>query len=189
VSQGDEFGGLAFTGAAVGAWDAPAEGLAESYPRRLATAESPNLTSGTLTVTACGLPNNTEVSAITMFTGHVGGSGPSHGWYCLMDRNAVILAISADQLTAAWPAQTAITLPMIKPVTTTAGLFYMGVSVTATLAPNFASTAAQITSGIAALAPLLSGVSSAGLTGPPAAGTQMAAITAPTAYPLYGIIS
>jgi len=190
VSVGDEFGGLAFTGAAAGGWDAPAEAMAQTFERRMATAESPNLTSGVLTCTAIGLPPGTPVSAITLFSGHSAASGPSHGWFCLMNSACVILAASADQGSTAWPALTPVTLPMIEPVTIThGGLFYLAVSVTATLPPNFASTSMQITSPIAALLPLLTGVSSSGLTGPPAAGTQMAAITAPTGYPLYGICS
>jgi hypothetical protein len=190
VTQGDEYGGLAYGGTVIGAWDAPGLALAESFPRRMATAESPNLNSGTLTCTAIGLPPGTPVSAITLFSGHSAASGPSHGWFCLMNSACVILAASADQGSAAWPALTGITLPMTSTVVTRfGGIYYVAASITATLPPNFASTPMQITAGIAALVPLLSGSSSTGLSGPPAVGTQMSAISAPTGYPLYAIVS
>jgi hypothetical protein len=190
VSQGDEYGGLAYGGTAVGAWDAPGLALAESFPRRLATAESPNLASGVLTVTGIGLPPGTPVSAITLFSGHSVASGVTHGWFCLMNSACVILAASADQGSTTWPALAALSLPMTSTVVTrSGGLFYVAAAICATLPCNFASTPMQITAGIAALLPLLSGVSSSGLSGPPAVGTQMAAITAPTGYPLYAIIT
>jgi hypothetical protein len=190
VSQGDEYGGLAYGGTAVGAWDAPGLAVAQTFERRLAVSESPNLASGVLTVTAIGLPPGVPISAVTMFSGHVAAIDPSHGWVCVLDRNAAIVAASADQLTAAWPALTAVTLPMTSTVVTkSGGLFYVAASITATLPCNFASSPVQITAGIAALLPLLTGVSSSGLTGPPAVGTQMAAITAPTGYPMYALIT
>ena len=175
---------------AAAAWDAPARAVAETFPRRMATDESPNLTSGALTVSAIGLPHDIEISAVTLFTGHVAGSGVSHGWFCVLDHTATIIAASEDQLTAGWPAQTPVTLDMIEPVTTTVGgLYYLGVSITATLPPNFASAPAQITSGIAALLPLVTGQSSTGMLGMREPGTQMATITAPTGWAIYGIIT
>src|ERR1019366_4430493 len=81
---------------AAAAWDAPAQAVAETFPRRLATSESPNLVSGTLTVSAIPLPHGTEISAVTMFTAHVGAASPAHGWYAVLNAAMVVLASSAD---------------------------------------------------------------------------------------------
>ena len=175
---------------AAAGWDAPARAVAETYPRRLATDESPNLTSGMLTCSALALPHGTEISALTMITGHVGGSGVTHGWYAILDHTATIIAVSEDQLTTPWPASTAVTLDMIEPVTTTTGgIYYAGVMVTASgLPPNFASTPAML-SALTTLPPLLTGVSTGGLTGMLEPGTQMAAVSGPTGWALYGYLT
>jgi hypothetical protein len=175
---------------AAAGWDAPARAVAETYPRRLATDESPNLTSGTLTCSALALPHGTEISAVTMFTGHVGGTGVTHGWYAILDHTATIIAASEDQGTAPWPASTAISLDMIEPITTTVGgIYWLGVSITASgVMPNFVSTAPML-NAVTTLPPLLTGISSSGLTGMLEPGTQMATIASPTGWAIYGLVT
>jgi hypothetical protein len=189
MTTGYELGGIAIAGAAPAAWDAAAQCLAETYPRRMATDESPNLASGVLTVSAIPMPRGIPVSNVTMFTGHSAGSGVSHGWYCVLDHTMTIVAASEDQLTFGWPASTAVSLPMIEPATTTiGGLYYLAASITASRAPNFVSTPPML-NAVTALPPLLTGVSSTGLTGMREPGTQMATVTAPTGWAIYGIIT
>jgi hypothetical protein len=175
---------------AAAGWDAPERAVAETYPRRLATSESPNLASGVLTVSAIGLPHDIEISAVTLYIGHVGGTGCTHGWYAVLDSAMRIIAASEDQGTFAWPATTPVTLDMIEPVITTiGGLFYLGVSVTATgLPPNFVSTAPML-SALTTQVPYLTGTSTTGLAGMREPGTQMAPVTSPTGWAIYGIIS
>ena len=175
---------------AAAAWDAPAQAVAETFPRRMATAESPNLASGVLTCTALPLPHDTAISAVTLFTGHVGGTAVSHGWVCVLDHTAMIIAASEDQGTYGWPASTTISLDMIEPITTTVGgIYWLGVSITASgVMPNFVSTAPML-NAVTALPPLLTGTSTTGLGSMKEPGTQMATVTSPTGWAIYGIIT
>ena len=171
-------------------WLAPSGALAETFPRFNAQI-SQSISSGTVVAVAIGLPKNTIVSNITFCTGSAAESGGSHGWYALLDSTLHVLAVSADQTGAtAWGNASLVTLAMGSPYTvTTAGLFYVAVSVTASGMPNFMGMSISGTQAIAR-SPVMCGTAGT-QNAPPAVNAQInsGTLTAATASGLYAYVS
>jgi hypothetical protein len=148
----------------------PTGGLAETFPRGLASVNASPST-GLVSMTAIPLPAGLIVSNITFIVGAAVESLGTNGWYALMDSTGKVLAVSAAQTGATvWgSANTPVTIAMVAPFTVpVAGSYYVAVSVTATGVPSFASNNLSVTSA-SRQAPALCG--SAGTqTAPPALG-------------------
>lgn len=146
--------------------------------------------SGTLQMVAITLPRNLTVSNLSYLTGTTAAVTPTNQWAGLYDLNRNLLAISANALTAAIGASIGITYPVANVAagaatsftTTYAGLYFIGILITAGTMPTLSGLA-----GLAAatgLAPVIAGQSNTGLTVPQTFPTQATAITASQIVPL-----
>ena len=155
--------------------------LAETHPRELVVETNSTMgASGTLNMQAIYLYAGQLVSNITLCSATTAANTPTNYFFGLYDGSRNLLANSANQTSAAWPANTIKTLAMQMPYRVpTSGLYYIGYYMTATtvrtLKGNGAKTATQLTG----TAPIIQGTSSTGLT--TALPNPAAAITVTTA--------
>lgn len=174
-----------YTGAVVENFAHPVPNVvAATMPRLRATTVTPAMTSGTLYVMAFGMSAGTKISAATVFTNTTAKAGGSHGWYCVLDLNRKVVAVTADQTDPAtvWgAASTGYPLSFAAPaIAQYSGVYYFGIMVAATTMPTFASgvtvaSGLSIATGISSPY-VLAGPSSTGQTTPPSVGTTMGAI-------------
>lgn len=134
------------------------------------------LSSGTLQMTAMYLPANAVVGHLAACTATAGITGPTHWWFGLYDNNLAQLAVTADQTSTAWAANTYKSLAVATIAsgasstftTTYTGLYYFGVlAAWSTTAPSIMGCA-LISSGLPSQSPVLCGASDTGQTAPPA---------------------
>lgn len=129
-------------------------------------------TSGQVAVNAIPLPGGLTVTNIQVLIGTTGATGPTHFWLGLSDANLNMLAVSADNLTAAQTASTpvklAMTVPYVIPLT---GLYYVLASSSAsTTAPT--ASGMTVVAGVPSMVPVMSGTAGTQAT-PPALGAQL----------------
>lgn len=98
------------------------------------------LSTGRLSVAAIFLPKGLPVTSITFMSATTAASVPLNQWFALFDDARGKLAVTADDTTTAWAANTAKTLTVTGGpfVTTYAGLYYVGLMVLATTVPTIA---------------------------------------------------
>ncbi len=155
----------------------PTASAYESVLRQACDANLSVLATGTLLLQAIYLPAGTVVSSITCVSGATALGTGTNQWFALYDSSLNKLAVTSDDTSTAWAADTAKTLSFSTAfVTTYSGLHYIGVMVKATTVPTLAGTATR--ASITGLAPKLCGTSSTGLTNPASAPATAAAITA-----------
>jgi hypothetical protein len=165
----------------------PSAATFESIPRQSADGNIAALTSAQLTLFAIYLPAAAVVASITAVSGATALATGLNQWFALYDGSLNKLAVSSDDTSTAWAANTAKTLALAAPfVTTYSGLYYLGVMVKATTPPTLVGTAAQ--AGVVGLTPKLAGTSTSGLTNPASAPSVAAALTTLGAA-LYGYVS
>lgn len=140
--------------------------LAESIPRMLLSeANLAALTSGTLYLQAIYLRAGTKISSISFSTATTAAGTPTNCFFALYDASRNKLAETANQLTAAWAANTLKTLALTAQYTVpTSGIYYVGLMVTATTVPTMKGLTAKTASQLAGQAPILHGNSTTGLT-------------------------
>jgi hypothetical protein len=167
--------------------------LGESLPRNGQMNSAVSLSSGTLLMTALFLQSGVTVGHLATASGGATFSGPTHWWFALYDNNLGLLAITADQTSTAWAANTYKTLAVATIaagasatfVTTYTGLYYFGVAATwSSTGPNIMGLV-QSSAALTTLAPALAGASDTGLTTPSAFPHTATAIT-PSANVTYG---
>jgi hypothetical protein len=145
---------------------------------------SVSMTTGQLLVCSTSLHAGQVISNITWMTAATAAVTPTHWWYVLLDGSLNLLAVTADQTTAAMAANTVLTLAVATIASgsassytvPTSGLYYVGVMVTAGTMPNFMAAPGATTTG--GVAPAKCGTSTGSLTTPPAFPFTGAAITA-----------
>jgi hypothetical protein len=116
-------------------------------------------TTGTVYMAAVWLPAGVVLNNVSFITGSTAAGTPTHWWVGIADSGGVQRAASADQLTAAMAANSALTVALASPYTTaTAGIYYYLLSVTATTNPTLTGAAAVTNSS--KVTPVLAGVSS-----------------------------
>lgn len=116
------------------------------------------------------------ITNIVLQTGSAGAGTPTHQWFVLTDISRNVLGKTVDDLTTAWASFTTKSLALSAPYVVTADIqTYVGIVVTGATAPNFRGKSQ--TSGLAALAPILMGNSTTGLTVPGDLGATAGAIT------------
>jgi hypothetical protein len=152
----------------------PTGAIAETFPRIFAAATGANLAGGFVQLSAINIPVNTLISSISFLSSGVAAGTPTHQWFCLVDVNRNILAVTSDALTAAWGTNTVKTLNLASAfITTYSGLHYLGVCVTATTPPSIATP--QLGNATAwSAAPRLCGATSSGQTIPMTVGATLA---------------
>ncbi|HEX3786092.1 MAG TPA: glycosyl hydrolase family 28-related protein [Pseudonocardiaceae bacterium] len=164
----------------------PTGAIAESISRMTNLSATLAPTSGNLYLQAIVLPASAVVGHLAFATGGTAAGTPTHWWYGLLDSNRNLLAVTADQTTTAFAANTLSSLPIATIAsgsatsftTTYTGLYYVGLMMTATTMPNFIGT--NHVSGdnaVIAASPALQGTSTTAMTTPPAFPFQGAALT------------
>lgn len=149
------------------------------------------LTSGQPTlVGGCILPAGVPVNNITFLCASTAVGAPTNQWFFLADVSRTVLAVTADDLTAAWAISATKTLALaatyIPSVDTPV---YAGVVVAATTVPTLGGMGSPLNvANTLGLAPIFAGKSTTtGLTTPVAIGTVLGAIVA--GNPPYAYIS
>lgn len=159
--------------------------VAETIPRRDAAGNVTAPATGTLLL--CGgaiLPAGQTVTRVGFVSGTTAAGTPTNQWFSIVDaRTRAVLAVTANDLTTAWAANTLKELILSARLTPTEDTpIYFGLLVTATTVPTLAGTVLQ-TANVAALAPVLVGTSNTGLTTPQTVGTIDTAPTATAGLP------
>lgn len=109
--------------------------------RRYLVTNTAALTTQVMTSVALPLYAGDVVTNLTFLSGGTAAGTPTNYWFALYDNSATpaLIAQSADQLTAAWAANTAITLALSAAYTVpTTGIYYAAVMVKATTPPTLA---------------------------------------------------
>lgn len=155
----------------------PTGSLGETVPRDLVLASNNSNAPATqvLHLSAIALPSATKVSNISFLASSTSNAiTPTNWWFALYDNNRNQLAITADQLTAAWTGGTSKTLAIATTAsgaatsftTTYTGLHYLGFMMKAgTLVNLFSLFNIQ---PAASIAPIPGGASDTAQTTPPA---------------------
>jgi hypothetical protein len=145
----------------------PSGCIAETIPRYICTETNAVIptASGTLFMQAIYLRAGMYVSYISWHSATTAAGTPTHWIFGLYDVSRNLLATSADQLTAAWAANTMKTLAMTTPYTVpSSGLYYIGMFMTATTIITSKGNTAKTGGQLAAQTPILHGISTTGLT-------------------------
>jgi hypothetical protein len=104
------------------------------------------LTTQVMTSVAICLEAGDVVTNLTFMSGATAANVPTNWWFGLYDTQATpaLIAQTADQLTAAWAADTAKTLALSAPYTVpTTGVYYAAVMVKATTPPTLIGATVQ----------------------------------------------
>ena len=141
--------------------------LAETMPRE--TCPEVNTVaptaSGTLFLQAIYLKASTLVSSITIWSATTAAVTPLNYFFALYDGSRNLRAVSANQTTTAWAANTVKTLAMTTPYRVpTSGPYYIGLMMVATTVITTKGGTAKTGGQLAQAAPILHGASTAGLT-------------------------
>jgi hypothetical protein len=164
---------------------APTGAFYESMSRLLPVNVGTFLTSTTLQMTAIPLLKGQTVTSVTFVSGTTALSAGSNQWAALFDGSRNKVAISADDTSTAWGANTAKTFTMTTPYTATAtGTYYVGLMVKATTVPTLLGNNSASTV-LSALAPILNGTSDTALSNPASCPSTAAAITATAKVPYF----
>lgn len=176
---------------------APSGAIAAPYPRFLVNDVTIANQDTILQLVAVWLPQNYPVNGLNWFVGTTGDAAPTNHWMVLLNSARVVVAASADKLTAAITASTT-TAPVTvnypvatiaagagaQYVTSTAGIYYIGLAINGSataLASGFASSLEAVN-----LAPKLAGTSTVSQTTPLAVGgAAQTAITGVAAVPYF----
>lgn len=114
-------------------------GAVVNFSRYDATANVAALSTGVMTSVAVPLTEGKVVSSITFVSGTTAAGTPTAYWFGLYDGDGKLLGQSADQVNAAWAANSAKTLALATPVRVPAtGVYYAAVMVAATTPPSLA---------------------------------------------------
>ena len=165
--------------------------IAETVPRSSCSANLSVLTTQIVQLQAIELPPNQTVTTITYISGATAIVNATNWWFVLCDKNLVVKAVTADQLTTAWGTNTVKSLAVGTPYVTPneADLYYVGIMVKAATVPTLRGPVAMGNAIMAtAFTPTLCGASSTGQTTPPALAATLTAITGGVNYP-YAAVS
>lgn len=124
----------------------PAAVLRESLPqgRLQATGNLSALSTGVMLSVALPLQAGDVVTSLTFLSGGTAAGTPTDWWFALYDPSGNLLRQTADQLTAAWAANTPKTLALSTSyLASSAGVFRAAVMVTATTPPTIAGLALE----------------------------------------------
>ena len=155
----------------------PTGALTQTMDRRFALTNLAALTSAQLFLTSIGLRAGKTYTSVSWLSATTAAGTPLNQWFCLYDSARAKLAVTSDDTTTAWAANSYKTLTLSSTYTaTTTGLYYVGICVVATTVPTLRGMAPQ--SQAVGNAPILCGTSTGSLTDPASAPTTAAAITA-----------
>lgn len=166
-------------------WQLPNGAIRATIPRAAVnSATGSPLLSGRISCFAIWLEAGDVVNSLTFVSGSTAGATLVHRWAALTDSSRVKLAISADDTSASWAANTAQTYAMTTPYTvTTSGWYYASLCVVGTTIPTLmaASGAAAVwTVGLGAANVPANGASSTGQGAPSGAPSTFGAFSTQT---------
>ncbi len=171
---------------------APTGALAETFPRSgVNQGGAALLVTTDLYLKAIPLPANLVINNISFVTGTTAAGGVTHGWYTITDANRIIKANTTDQGSSTiWgTTSTLVTLALTTGFTVpSAGLYYIGVCMTASTPPTLASVTNNA-AGVEKLTPFSYGLANTGLAGTLATGSTATSLTVATGWNLYGYVS
>ncbi|MHA4776068.1 hypothetical protein L1085_016350 [Streptomyces sp. MSC1_001] len=99
------------------------------------------LTSGVMTSVPIYLADGDTISNLTFISAGTAAGTPTNAFVALYSGAGALLAQSADQLTAAWAADTAKTIALASSVKISrSGIYYAAISVTASTVPTLVGT-------------------------------------------------
>ncbi|NUS25935.1 MAG: right-handed parallel beta-helix repeat-containing protein [Streptomyces sp.] len=162
---------------------------------RLRAGTSSTPTSGILYLVPIWLPKGAVISNLGFVSGGTAAATPTNWWFALCDNTRKMLARTADQLTAAWAANTAQSLPIAQTTagagtsytTTYTGVHFIGIMVKATTVPSIVGEG-LVAGVLAGVSPGFGGADS-GMSTPPTvsgAGFTAAAFGVASGQLLYG---
>lgn len=155
----------------------PSAAIFESIARQAADSNLAVLATGTLVLQAVYIPACSVVSSITFVSGATALATATNQWFALYDASLNKLAVTSDDTSTAWAADSAKTLSFATPfVATYSGVHYVGIMVKATTVPTLAGEATR--ASVVGLTPKLTGTSTGSLTNPASAPAVAGAITA-----------
>jgi hypothetical protein len=172
-----------------GAAALPTSAIAQTIPRHAVTGGG-GITSGRQHLTLIWLPAGT-VNSITFVSYSTAATSPTNQWFTLYDSARTRLAVTNDDTTTAWAANTAKTLTISGGYTiATEGYYYVGIVVAAATPPTLAGTTSGVSNPVGNVAPSLAGPDTAnlGLTTPATAPAGPVTITVSTLTP-YAYVS
>lgn len=170
-----------------GPHDVPVGAVAQTFSRVLSFGSSTALTSGTLYLSAIGIPAGKTITSISFRSGGSGATSPTNQWFGLFDSSLNKLEVTGNDTTTAWASTTTKTLNLASPyVTTYAGLYYIGICVTSSGGPTIYKISLTVAS-LNDVLPVAGGTSSTGLTDPASCPSTAASITKADIF--YGYVS
>lgn len=119
----------------------PATFIKSNLRRDQLVTNGATLTAGVMTSTAMYFDAGDVITSLTFLSGGTALGTPTNWWFALYDDSTipVLLSQSADQLTAAWAANTPKTLALGTPQTIArAGVYYAAVNTAGATAPTLA---------------------------------------------------
>jgi hypothetical protein len=145
---------------------------------------------GTLYLFAVEIEAGLTITSLSFNSATTALSVGSNQWFALYDSSLNKLAVTSDDTSTAWAANSRKTLNLSAPFTTTySGLYYVGICIVATTTPTLVCQGASL-SAIATLlyqtiTPALYGSSTGSLTNPASAPATASAITASQLFPYF----
>lgn len=110
---------------------------------RMPLDDVPALTSGVMTLVPVYLYEGDLVTNLTFISGGTAAVTPTNQWAALYSPGGALLGQSADKLTAAWAADTAVSFALASPYRVTRpGLYWAAISVAAATVPSLVGTQA-----------------------------------------------
>lgn len=149
------------------------------------------LLSGRLTLGTIGLRAGDVIRTATFLSATTALATGTNQWFALFDANRNRVAITNDDTSTAWAANTAKTLTFATPYEVPdTGLYYLGIMVAATTVPTLAGIGHLAGPGavIANLPPIQCGSADTGLTNPASCPAQATTLTALAVVP-YAYVS
>lgn len=125
----------------------PAGVFRSNISRTSAAANLSALTTQVMTAVALPLRAGDVVTSLTFVSATTAAGTPTNWWFALYSTAATpaLLAQTADQLTAAWAANTAKTVALATPYTVpTTGVYYAAIMVKATTPPTLAGATVHV---------------------------------------------
>jgi hypothetical protein len=119
--------------------------FSHSFPREQATTDLSALTTQVMLSVGLPLQSGDVVTSLTFVSGATAANVPTNWWFALYSPAGVLLDQSADQLAAAWAANTVKTLALSRGplVVKDSGLYYAAIMVKATTPPSLVGKALQ----------------------------------------------
>lgn len=123
------------------------------------------LSSGRLSLQAIWIPAGVTITSISFWSATTAGATLTNQLFGLYDGSLNRLAVSNNDTSTAWAANSRKTLTLTSTFTTTySGLYYLGIMVAATTVPTLKGNTAKTNGALGAGAPSMGGTSNTGLT-------------------------